>query len=69
MNKSHFLKSTGQQVFVLGFTGQGSRPWGQDYEQILRPRMTHEFTKNGDRGEILIVRKDSMTSKSPLAGQ
>lgn len=67
--KSHYLKSTGQQVFLMGWTAQAARPWSNEHEQVLRPRLPGEFTKSGDRGEVMIVRKDSLTSKSPLAGQ
>lgn len=69
MEKSYYLKKGGQQVFIMGWTAQGPRPWSDKHEQVLRPLREGEYRKNGNRGDVMIVRKDGITSKSPLAGQ
>jgi len=60
LKKSTYLKSTEQLVQVLNWTGQGSRPWPSGYTQIFRPFVGHEGTKSSAKGEVAIVRDDSL---------
>jgi len=58
-----FLKSTGQEVFDLPYTGQDVRPWPQGYRQVLRRFLSHEGKKSGLTGETMIVKECNLEFK------
>jgi hypothetical protein len=54
------LKSTGQTVHELSYMAEGGAPWPPQHTRVLRPFVGSEGSKSACRGEVIIVRRDSL---------
>lgn len=57
----HFLKSTGQEVFMFPWVAESPRPWPVGYHRVYLP--TKERHKSGTIGHVLIVKSSNLESK------
>ena len=61
MKQQTVLKSTGQEVFPIGWNAQAPCPWDKGtHTRVLRPFVGVEGCKSSDTGETLIVRHSSI---------